>query len=377
MRRDQERQVTLWVVLDGLHYADSIALARKVAGQRLAQDEHAVTFSTLPTITEFAKPSLLSGLPPAHCYGNSEDCLPNGAIILKESKDPALQLKNAKPGNLFVWTLQDPDATYHRKNDRSTTRANVRSELDKIAQRIRNAAAEVPDALSLRVIISTDHGRMMGTSIRKHAWPSGADGAHGRCAWGTADVIFPHSGIIAAPDMVWLSKVRFALPCDCAVLLDGDAFTMSDGKTGIVEFTHGGLYPEEVLTPWLKFTRDRETPDMECKVDGKARAGQTGKIRLNVYNPSPLSISLKSLQFRISRTDGRNVNMPATCIGPFGSACVEITIDNWPSKTEVAAAEAVVTFAMPDGTPFSNVAISQLESEELYSRGIDLMLEDL
>ena len=79
----------------------------------------------------------------------------------------------------------------------------------------------------------------------------------------------------------------------------------------------------------------------------------------------------------MSRTDGRNVNMPATSIGPFGSASVEITIDNWPSKTEVAAAEAVVTFAMPDGTPFSNIASSQLESEELYSRGIDLMLEDL
>ena len=59
VRRNQERQVTLWVVLDGLHYTDSIALARKVAGQRLAQDEHAVTFSTLPTITDFAKPSLL------------------------------------------------------------------------------------------------------------------------------------------------------------------------------------------------------------------------------------------------------------------------------------------------------------------------------
>ena len=69
--------------------------------------------------------------------------------------------------------------------------------------------------------------------------------------------------------------------------------------------------------------------------------------------------------------------MPNASIGPFSSASVDIDVSDWPSKAQVAIAETVVFFAMPDGTPFSTVASGQLESEELYSRGIDLMREDL
>lgn len=376
-RRHHNKQVTLWVILDGLHYEDSVRLARKITGPRMALDEHVVAFSTIPTVTCFAKPALLSGLPPMQAVEKGEDILPEGAILLKESKDPALLLQKAKPGDLFVWMLQEPDNTYHKRNDRTTTRANIRAELEKIAQRIRRAAMDVPDSLSLRVIIGTDHGRMMGTSVRKYTIPDGMNEAHGRSAWGDTSKVFPQSGIISDDNIAWLSRDRYALPYDCAILLDGDAYTMSDGKTGIEEFTHGGLFPEEVLTPWIEFTRDRVTPVMECHASGKAKAGQTGIINLLIHNPSPLTIDLTSLQLRLPGAGGRSYDVSKTHIGPYSSCNTDVAVSDWPAKSILTAAEVVVIFQMPDGTPFSAGASSQLESEELYSRGIDLMLEDL
>jgi hypothetical protein len=376
-RRAQSKQVTLWVVLDGLHYEDSIRLARKVMGPRLALDEHTIAFGTIPTVTSLAKPSLLCGLPPVQAFAKSDDVLPAEAILLKESKDPAQLLQKAKPGDLFVWMLQEPDNTYHKRNDRATTRANVCAELEKIANRIKRAAMEVPDSLPLRVIIGTDHGRMMGTSVRKYAIPQGMGEAHGRSAWGEASIPFTQSGIVVEDNIAWLSRDRYALPYDCAVLLDGDAFTMSDGKTGVEEFTHGGLFPEEVLTPWIEFSRDRITPVMDCRVAGKAKSGQAGMMNIQVHNPSPLTIDIKSLQIRLPGAGGIDIDVLNTQVGPYSSIATDVVVATWPSKSLLATAEVVMVFQMPDGTPFSAGASSQLESEELYSRGIDLMLEDL
>lgn len=55
-----------------------------------------------------------------------------------------------------------------------------------------------------------------------------------------------------------------------AVSLTEDAFETNDGRGGQERYPHGGLYPEEIIVPWLALAGDYEAPQATVRCTGKA-----------------------------------------------------------------------------------------------------------
>ena len=119
--------------------------------------------------------------------------------------------------------------------------------------------------------------------------------AHGRAAWGPCSVPFDADGIYIDQDLAYIDAQRFGLPEPSAIMLSDDAFLMSDGRTGVETFPHGGVFPEEVLIPWIRFTRDRGPITISIRITGKGVAGASGKLTLEVTNASDVPIEIVQL----------------------------------------------------------------------------------
>ena len=139
--------VTLLVVLDGLHVADArhLQLALQSRTSRLTQVVDGLAFTVVPTITHFCKPALFHGVQP-----DQVDQVSDIGIILPEKISPVEQLKYAHPGDLFLWRVQEPDHTYHQRNNYDTLRRQVEGQLDTIASNIVDIVEQVPDSIRCR-----------------------------------------------------------------------------------------------------------------------------------------------------------------------------------------------------------------------------------
>src|SRR5690606_6284541 len=113
LRQKKTRFVNLLVMLDGLHQMDAqrllAALQSKTTRLTLRRDE--LVFAPIPTITQFAKEALVKGVLPR----NSAEVPPLG-VDISESKSPLKKLEAGKPGDVFIWHIQEPDRTYHSRN---------------------------------------------------------------------------------------------------------------------------------------------------------------------------------------------------------------------------------------------------------------------
>ncbi len=292
-REESGSHVILMIVLDGLRYDDAESVLNYVEeeSERLELDSREVVLSTLPTITRFAKPALVEGAQPKRAIDEAER---EGSIEREESKVLAA-LTEAEPGDMIIWGLEEPDKTYHSSQSEDAIRREVQLRLRSSAQRIAAMAERVPDHKELRVIVTTDHGRLLGSSERAHHIPSGMK-AEGRAAWGEVDRKFPEEGIIVEGDLAYLDAGAFGLPQHCAVVLSDDAFRTSSGQGGITSFAHGGLYPEEVFIPWLEFTRDRSLPNLEVSLAGSGVAGAGGEMMLSIRNLGRVAVKVMNLE---------------------------------------------------------------------------------
>jgi len=372
LRKPRGRIVTLWIVLDGLHYADARSLVRLIEqdmSHRLTLQAERLLFAPIPTITRFCKPSLLYGKSPDKAIGEDKNC-PPGVRELAESKDPAPTLSLAREGDLFLWSLSEPDKTYHKRHDRATIIRNVEGQLHTIADKIVQAAEAVSSHLPLKVIISTDHGRLLGRGTRQHPVPEGME-VHGRTGWGTSRQAFPSSGVIQEGGVAYLYGKRFGLPEDCAIILTSDVFITNDGKTGSEEYPHGGLYPEEVIVPWIELVRDQLKPKIKCTLSGKGRARKQGSLRIELVNPSELRIRAVSLDLGLEMTA---ITLDIL-IEPFSASQYEGLIPKWPDQQQLKKIKAIVLLELPGGEQYQCGVESRLVSEELYSR--ENILEDL
>jgi len=299
--------------------------------------------------------------------------LPNNWIALAESKDPAEQMRDVRPSDVLVWSLLEPDRSYHKKNDRQTIRKNVVGQLEVLAGKIADSVEAVPDGVSLRVVISTDHGRMLSSAAREFAIPDGMV-AHGRAAWGQCDLIFPDTGIVLLEDIAYLRGARFGLIEDCAVVVGDGVFRTCDGKGGQEEFPHGGLYPEEVIISWAELARDRVLPKVKCRVSGKARAGSTGKLALSIENLGDLPVDVVSLRLDLGLSGARILNVAGQA-APYSPTEFDIDLEDWPTASQASRAQAAVRLRLPAGDEFECEAEPWMQSEEMYSR--DTALEEL
>jgi len=369
-----EDRAILWVMLDGLGFWDAQHLVKLLAGcARLSLVRLSPLIGCIPTITEFAQPALLAGVPPD--LAANQDISQGGLLQELPTGNQSLKplLSQAQPGHGFLLKLKEPDATYHQPGDKGVVYDTVRSQLHAISERIGKAIALVPDDVPLTVIVSTDHGRLLSRATRDTAVPDQMQ-AHGRAAWGKAGKEFPSSGVVRDGEVVYLSGQRFDMPCDCAIVSGEGVFRTVDGRTGPTNFPHGGLFPEEVIVPWIEFERDGAPPQLSVHLEGKAQAGTQGQVMITASNASALAVRIDLVRLRLAGC--QPTAFPCELlVRPSSRAMGEVTLGRWPSGNELAGISAECDVVLPNGRSFVVQATANLDATEMYRR--DLRLEEL
>ena len=109
--------VKLLIVLDGLGYIDAKLVVQLVAAtsRRLSLDDASLALAPLPTVTHFAKPALMAGVTPTQAIDESE-------IGTVETRDTAViaALNATIPPDVVIWSVLEPDKTYHKPLDART-----------------------------------------------------------------------------------------------------------------------------------------------------------------------------------------------------------------------------------------------------------------
>ncbi|MCZ7554724.1 MAG: hypothetical protein M5U05_19475 [Anaerolineales bacterium] len=377
LRQTKTRFVTLLVVLDGLHQTDARHLLQALQGKakRLTVRQAGLAFTAIPTVTQFAKEALMKGVLPK----DSAE-VPLLGEDVSERQSPMERLQAGQPGDIFIWRIQEPDRTYHARNSYDTLENEVEGQLNTVASKIADVTNQLSDKIALRVILTSDHGRLLGTSPRCVPVPAGMQ-THGRAAWGRAWQDFSTSGYVLDGNTAYLYGERFGLTEDIAIILDESAFLTSDGKQGAERYPHGGLFPEEVLVPWIELERDvvptqEVGTGIQVRITGKGRAGQPGVLDIEIANANEIPLVLSSVRLslgekrRLESFDLEN-EIPA-----LKEHHEQVELKLWPSKDEARRASASVVVRWPGGEYVEVSATIDIESEELYWRDASL-LEDL
>ncbi len=369
--RAEKDSIMFWVLLDGLAWSDAETILRLLQ-ERIpylsVQSEPLFTF--VPTVTQFAKPAVISGTAPVEVDGLSpqevfSQTFPDGRW-LPENQHPQQALSLAKAGDLFCWSVSEPDKTYHQKADRPTTQSKIAAVLATISNRIADAVAAVPPEFALKVLLTTDHGRLLQNVGRRREVPDGMQ-AQCRAAWGDSHKNFPASGVVEEDGMLFLHAGRFGLADDCVVLVGDEAFLMADGKAGTEAFSHGGLCPEELVVPWVEIVRDSRRPEVRCLLTGRSRAGENGALILSAFNASETTLGVRGLNLRLGDKQDTLLQISGEIV-PKGETSFNIDIERWPSKADCETVKAKVEVVLPSGVCYEIEADARIESEELYSR---------
>lgn len=371
LAREHPDSAVLVVVLDGLHAADGDSLRREICKvvPRLTVIEDRLCLSPLPTTTEFAKSSLFKGVPP-----NQTEQVNEVGIVLPEDKTPTQKLRSAKTGSVFLWRLQEPDRTYHKKGDYDSLLIDVDSELRGVAKKIGEIVEQVPAETPLTIVVTTDHGRLLAKSKRTVPIPNGMQ-AHGRAAWGTQNLHNPADDyLLESQEVVILNSARFGLPCEVAVCWGENTFLTNDSKVGIEAYPHGGLYPEEVIIPWIVLARDFARPQLEFHVSGKGVAGRSGRLVIEAINLADSGVELIVIKLDSGRSDHQEVPLSGS-LAPKSRSVLDCELAIWPPADGAHSATAKISVRLPGGTQFDYEATVEIHSEEFYHR-TDI-LEDL
>ena len=168
---------------------------------------------------------------------------------------------------------------------------------------------------------------MLSSSERVYAPPNRMT-AHGRAAWGACTVAFDSDGVFVDGNIAYIDPERFGLPEAASIVISDEAFCMSDGRSGVESFTHGGVFPEEVLIPWLQFTRDRSPLKLSIRLTGLGRAGAAGKMRLEIINTSEVRIEIIQVQLSLPQ-----ITIDSTMtVAPLQRSAAEWSIAVWPQS---------------------------------------------
>lgn len=363
---DDASHITLWVILDGLPLPDADSLRERLRQRepRLKVVTREIALGTLPTITAFAKPALKKGLPPRMALEA------NSAITEVTEGNVLAQVPTAAPGAMLLLSLPEPDKMYHFTPGGAVA-SKREGVLESIAALLAGVTRAVPEDRLFRIIITTDHGRLLTPKV--HRISDRPDGTHseGRAAWrnpySRADGSAAGYELSETGDIALLYGDRFGLPTDVWVRLDEAAFPESDGGKRAASYAHGGVWPEEVLCPWLELVRDADLPTLRLNVTGAGRAGTEGTIELTVENPGPYTLQLRGLELRLagSRQPLGETALTET-VSAFSRQAVSLSFAPWPEASETFTARLMSR--LPNGLEFVTEAPATLMVESLYQR---------
>ena len=370
LRDHGTNHVNLLVILDGMHAIDAKylmdTLLRINGEHRLTLTQNNFCFAPLPTVTDFAKGALIHGVQPT--FMQEFELL---GVDVSEMQSPVPKMLEAKPGDLLIWRIQDPDRTYHTKNRSPLLKKEIEGQLATIAHKIVEVANSVPITCPLKIIVTTDHGRFLGESKRKIIIPEDMQ-AHGRAAWGKTDIVFDKCGYLIENDIVFLSKERFGLQSDdAAVILSDCAFRNDVYEQEICP--HGGLFPEEVMIPWMVFERNIKKPDLDIKITGEGQAYHSGKATITIVNPSNIDVQILRLELDFGGDKRYPYNLSLDVAG-LDHCKLDFELSYWPSSEQKKLGKARVVARMPNGEEFIlEPSIDGMEVKELYTRDKSLL----
>lgn len=370
---DRAGKVTLMIILDGIGIWDAKELVRHIkSGQkRLALIKNDWCFSAIPTVTEICKPAMRQGVSPRNVNPSNYALSPDSVRLL-ENEDAAEVLCSANSDDFYIWSLIQTDQTYHKQGDARTIRDNIRAVLEGLAKRIASAVEAVPNQLKLNVIITTDHGRFLGRSERTIPLLPGML-SHQRAAWGgpaNASDLKTDFEILAGEKAARLHPERFGLSQPALVAIAEDSFVNSDGSRGTDWFPHGGVWPEEVIIPWLEFQRDAEPPRVDGRISGAGVEGRDGEIEIHLTNSSPLELEVLSVS--IAGDDLNHQFMLNQKLAPRDAKAVTRRLSPWPSANRVVQSSAKCILRQPNGDLLTVTVALSLTSESLQKRHADL-----
>jgi hypothetical protein len=359
-------RVTLLVVLDGLGYRDARHLLANIRERstRLTVVADDVALAPLPTITDFAKPALLAGVTSARAVDEARV-----GVAEHNATEVIGALDKAAAGEIVIWSLPEPDKTYHRQVRGDDAAHDVAGVLMALAKRIVAVVHGVREDCALRLVIATDHGRLLSIAARRAPVPP-LMVARGRAAWGASDESIGVEGYRVEGNLAFLDADRFSISQKAAVLLSDESFLAADGKGGDDPYPHGGVYPEEVFIPWLEFLRDALVAPPEVTLTGDGVAGAEGEMTLQVVNEAHVSVRLDSLTVPAL---GWTIGLGGSVVEPVARQEITLRRAPWPRPAELADVKAQLAYRLPDGERRDQAVILTLTSEELYTRRDDIL----
>ena len=371
-------EVVIWVIADGLGWSDAQSLLRLIAEKSAPQSNGVLTatlaqpcFGLLPTITSHTKEPLRWGVP----YSLLAEATTTAPADLKSNANLTVAAKNAQPGSLLVWRPYDPDPIYHQHVDAEVAVHLVQGALGTLAARIADAANAVPPGPTVRVLITTDHGRLLSDSPRDLLAPSNCQ-VEGR----TAHLPAAAPPVRPAPDtddVRWLDPKTFCLPNWAGVTLGEAAFRVPVGdstKGGRAPYPHGGVWPEEVVLPWLELVRDAGPIKIVATLTGSGRAGLPGTAQLRLRNDSRHTLTI--LQFNAVFGASRPVALFFNhSSGPLKTIELPVELPAWPDTAQAESGKLTVLVETASGQQLTFPVKAELQNTGLQDRGLDISAE--
>ncbi|MFP4298980.1 MAG: hypothetical protein ACLFT0_14240 [Spirulinaceae cyanobacterium] len=289
-----EETPVLWVVVDGLGWLDHQELVAILTEKNSMAVETALSprFSILPTKTEYAKWSLYTQLLPNDSTwnanaGNGFPRMGMGERYTDNRRHKLYKALQDQKHQLYCWDSDELDKLYHQERDwQNLYQVQRPHTLEKIAREIEYCLAQYPHPEQLRVVISSDHGQMIGEIEQLTQCPEGIT-AKGRMGIGKTD----------DTRFVVCEAGRFGLPHDVSIV-KGAACLKAFNRTmeGEVIGTHGGLFPEEVVVgvSVLRQFVERYPVIVFCEGEGKAK--QPGYLTITIDNSNEVPLTDLYLQ---------------------------------------------------------------------------------
>jgi len=295
-----QESLILWVVIDGLGWLDHQELLQYLTETKELAIATAISprFSILPTKTEYAKWSLYAQLT---CDDSTWRVRADLDRVFErigtgrrytDSKRETQLYPALKQGSdqLYCWDTEKLDELYHSGRDWQSLyeveRPNV---LRSLAEHIKYCVKLHPRPDSLKIVIASDHGQMMGEVAQIQEYPTHLE-AKGRMAIGNTD----------DPRFIVLDQERFGLPYDISIVKAAYCLgSFNRNLAGESLGTHGGLYPEEVVVGVSVLSTVVTRAPIFVTCSGSGKAAQSGEIIISIDN-SHNSVPLTALSLYIS-----------------------------------------------------------------------------
>ncbi|MGH9853400.1 MAG: hypothetical protein ACREBD_26465, partial [Blastocatellia bacterium] len=371
----------LWVVVDGLNYLNHRRLLQLLAGTDAAlsvEQDHKL-LAVLPTITEKAKYGLTSGLLPRQNANGEWDIrktlsatFPH-AQYAGETQEGKLKAALADQSiRLCYWNMTAVDDCYHTQTDPDAIHDNIGARLDALAKNISRLVMAAANPDSVAVVVSTDHGQMLGPCVAREGKLKDAD-VHGRTAKGDPLSLDDGAGqaYVKAADgsAVLLNATLFQLSEPTTLALKSYHFGgWSKDSQGRAWGVHGGLYPEEVVVGLSVLLRNHQRKPVTASVRGPGDVGKPGRMTLWIDNPNPAPLRLLALT--LNEVDEYRSALPLSRdVEGLSQSPIELELQKFPAPVsrEELNVTGTLSYEFSDGVRHECAVTGALICKQMYS----------